>query len=218
LYEATALVAVQHKATLRWGVAFIAAAAVGALFFAFHLITWNREFTLLDQPMSVVANRMTTNTFTIPANAPYEINISVQAKVPYADCLLGQGGYLEERCSPYQRIIDVGWLVKNADGNILGEGVSGGTCCDYTADEVFTTLGNFKLPANTKAYLELKFRRDVSKLKNLAPRIVVQRSDAESELGLEIWSYLGIGVLLLISLVLFIAARLQYRALRASKS
>jgi hypothetical protein len=181
-------------------------------------MTWDRNFTLLDQAMRVDANRTITNAFTVPVNAPYEISIYVEAKVPYADCLLGQGGYLEERCSPYHRVIDVAWLVHDKDGRVLREGVSEGTCCSYTADEhknpvVFTTLGDFKLAAGTTAYLELKNRRDVSQLENLEPRIAVQRSDPmESELGLELWSLLGIGALLLISLVLLIVTWSQYRA------
>jgi len=201
----------------------MAAAATGALLFTFHQITWNRDFTLLDQPMRVAANRTITNLFTVPVNAPYEINIYVQAKVPYADCLLGQSGYLQERCSPYYRVIDVVWLVHDREGRVLRQGVSEGTCCTYTVDEhknpvVFTTLGDFRLAVGTTAYLELKNRRDVSQLENLAPRITVRRSDPmESELGLTAWSLLGIASMLLISLVLLVVTWLQYRASQANR-
>jgi hypothetical protein len=164
-----------------------------------------------------IANRTVTNTFNIPVSAPYDVNLYVQAKVPYADCLLGQGGYLKERCNPYRRVIDAEWFVHDKDGSVLRKGASLGTCCDYTTDErkepvVSTTLGGFSLPAGTTVYLELKQKGDVSKLRDLAPRIVVQRSDPEeSEMSLVLWSSLGTGALLLISLMQLIAAWLQYR-------
>jgi hypothetical protein len=168
--------------------------------------------------MRVIANRTVTNTFIIPTNAPYAIDVYVQAKVPYADCLLGQGGYLEERCSPYRRVIDVAWVVHGKNGSVLRKGLSGGTCCDYTTDDhnhevVSTMLGAFQMPAGTTASLELRHRRDVSKLHSLAPRIVIERYDPEeSELGVQAWSYLGTGALLLIGLALLVKAWFQYRA------
>ena len=59
------------------------------------------------------------------------------------------------------------------------------------------------------------FLRDVSKLHSLAPRIVIERyAPEESELGLLIWSLLGVGALLLVGLVLLINAWFQYRAAR----
>lgn len=209
--------------TLRWAIAFIGTTAIAILLFAIHRVTWVREFTLLDQPMRVIGNRTVTDTFTIPVDAPYAMNLYVQSKVPYGDCLLGQGGYLEERCSRYKRVIDVAWVLHRKDGTVLRKGLSDGTCCTYTTDEhnngvVYTTLDAFELPAGTKAYLELKHRRDVSKVQNLSPRIVVERSDPEeSELGLEIWSFLGIGVLLVMDLIILMKGWIEYRAFRASR-
>lgn len=170
--------------------------------------------------MRVIANRTVTNTFIMPTNAAYAIDVYVEAKVPYADCLLGQGGYLEERCSPYERVIDVAWAVHGKDGTVLRKGLSGGTCCAYTTDDhnnevVSTMVDAFQIPPGTTAYLELRYRRDVSKLHSLAPRIVIERYDPEaSELGVQARSFLGISALLLIGLVLLIKAWFQYRTAR----
>lgn len=176
--------------------------------------------------MRIIAKRTVTNNFTIPTNAPYEINIYAQTKVPYADCLLGQtNSYpgISPLCARHTRVLDVAWVLHGKDGRVLRQGVSGGTCCTYTTDDhnngvVYATLADFQLPAGTTAYLELKHRRDVSKLQNVSPRIVVERSDPEeSELGLEIWSFLGIGMLVLIDLVMVMKGWIEYRAFRASR-
>ncbi|HEV3153979.1 MAG TPA: hypothetical protein VGZ02_09265 [Candidatus Baltobacteraceae bacterium] len=210
-----------RRNTLRWGIAFIGVTAIAIASFLMHEMKWDREFTLLNQSMQVNDDRSVTGTFAIPVDAPYEMDIYVQSKVPYADCLLGQGGYLEERCSRYQRVIDVASVLHGEDGHVLAHGLSGGTCCSYTTDDngrrvVYTTLDTFQLPAGTKAYLELKHRRDASKLQYLSPRIVVERSDPEdSELGLEVWSFLGIGVLLIMDLILVMKGWMEYRAFRA---
>lgn len=213
------------NSTTLWGVTFVTAAGLGIALLAFHIMKWDREYTLLDQPMRVVASRTITNMFTVPASAPYGINIYVRSEVPYADCLLGQSGYLEERCRRYRSVIDIDWLVHDKDGGVLRKGASTGSCCTYTSDEyrtpvVFVSLGDFRLPAGTTAYLELRHGRDLSKLERLAPRVVLQRSDPEeSELGVVLWSMVGIIALLLIGLLLLITTLItvlaEYRASRA---
>lgn len=163
-----------------WGIAFIAAAALATALFAIHVIAWDRSYILLDQPMRVVANRTITNAFTVPVSAPYAINIYVLSRVSYADCLLGQ---VEDRCRRHPGVIDVDWRVHARDGSVLRQGESKGTCCTYTSDAyknavVFVTIGDFRLNAGTTAYLELRYGPPgVAKLKELAPRVVLNRID-----------------------------------------
>ncbi len=182
----------------------------------FHQNQWHREWTLLDEPLRVVAGRTVTDSFTVPANTTYEMNIYVQEKVPYADCLLGQGGYLEDRCARYGRVIDVAWALHGKDGSILRQGVSGGTCCSYTTDEhnnrvVYTKLDAFKLPSETAAHLELRYKRNLAQVTSLDPRIVVERTSeaSESEAVAEAIAYMGITLLAGIGVVLLVIVALR---------
>lgn len=213
-----------YKGALRGGIIFIAAALAAALLFAWHLTIVNRHFRLLDQPMQLGVNRMVTNPFTVPVYATYDISIYVRQTGPNVDCLLGQLGFPEGRCNSYPRVINVTWLLHAEDGRILRKGATTGTCCAYTRDHnypvVISKLGVFSVPAGTMVYVELLQRHDLSPLRNLTPRVVVELDDSEgSELGIELLASLGIGVLVLIGLsqllfgsVIFIASRRRSRA------
>ncbi len=69
-----------RRGTLRWGLAFIGVTAVAVLLFTIHRLTWDREYTLLDEPMQVIADRTASDAFTIPVHVPYEIDIYVQSR------------------------------------------------------------------------------------------------------------------------------------------
>ena len=206
---------------LRWGLFFIAAAVTAFGAFMLHEHKLDHDWTLLDEPLQVVAGRMVTETFTVPAKTTYDMKIYVETKVRYADCLLGQGGYLEERCTRHRGVIDVTWTLHASDGRVLRKGVSGGTCCDYTTDEhsvpvASTMLDTFTLPNKEAAYLKLNSNRDITQLASFNPRVVVERTpeDSESEAVAEVFSYAGITLAAAIGVVLCALAVLRSRASR----
>ena len=171
---------------LRWGLLLVAASIVALAALTAYQYRLAGQSTLLDVPLRVVAGRTVTRSFTIPANATYEMNIYVREKVPYADCLLGRGGSVEKRCTRHPRAIDVVWALHGINGSILRHGVSGGTCCTYTSDAqnhrvVSTKLDSFQLPSSTNAYLELRYQRDLGHVMQLDPRLVVEQTSENSE-------------------------------------
>jgi len=168
---------------LRWGLLLVAASIVALAALTAYQYRLAGQSTLLDEPLRVVAGRTVTRSFTIPANATYEMNIYVRDKVPYADCLLGQSG---SKCARYARAIDVVWTLRGKNGSVLRHGVSGGTCCTYTSDAqnhrvVSTKLDSFQLPSSTNAYLELRYQRDLGHVMQLDPRLVVEQTSENSE-------------------------------------
>lgn len=208
---------------LQWALVFIAASAVAFVVFMLYQNRLDREGTLLDEPIRVVAGRKVTRFFTIPANTTYEMNIYVRDKVPYADCLLGQSG---SKCARYARAIDVVWTLRGTNGSVLRHGVSGGTCCAYTSDEqnhplVYSMLDAFKLPSETAAHLELRYNRNLGKLTSLDPRIVVERSSesAEAERVVDVFAFLAISLTAAIGvLFLVIVALRQLATMRKASS
>lgn len=212
-----------YKSALRGGIIFTASGIAGVLLLSWYLTIANPD-KLLNQPIQVGVNRMVTNTFRVPSNATYAINIEVRGTVPYAGCLLGQSGSFEgERCDLHLRVLNSIWRLHAKDGGILRSGTTSGICCDYTTDDnvpvVISTLGYFSVPAGTVAYVELVQRHEMSPLRDLAPRLIVEFDDATwPGLGMDLAAQLGIALLLLIGLTqlilgsaIFLASRWRSR-------
>lgn len=211
-----------YKSALRGGIIFTASGIAGVLLLGWYLTIANPD-RLLNDPIQVGVNRMVTKPFRVPSNATYAINIEVRGTVPYADCLLGQSSSFEELCDVHPRAINVVWRLHARDGGVLRSGTTRGICCSYTSDDnvsvVISTLGDFSVPAGTVAYLELVQRHDLSSLRALAPRLIVEYDDPYwSGLGLIMLAQLGIALLLLIGLTqltlgsaIFLASRWRSR-------
>jgi hypothetical protein len=196
---------------LRWGLGFLAVAAAGLVAFLVHRAELDRNWTLVDEPLSVSARAAITNVFSVPAKTAYEIDIYVKESVKYADCLLGQIDYDSSRCTRYPRVIDMAWTLRAKDGRILANGLSGGTCCTYTRDEhnkpvVYSVLDVFSVPTDSDVYLELKSNRNDALLTQLDPRLVVERTsgDSESEAVAELFDFVGMALFAAIGAVLLL--------------
>jgi hypothetical protein len=181
---------------LRWGLSLLLAAAGAYIAFMLYLNHVERRWTLVDEPLRVTVGRTVTPVFIVPRGITYEIDVYVEAKVPYADCLLGQVSYINGICARHRSVIDVAWALQRRDGRVLRKGLSRGSCCSHTSDEhnnrvVFTTLGELKLTKQTPAYLQLTSRQNLSQLATLAPRVVLSRTslDAESLSVTELFAY-----------------------------
>lgn len=174
--------------------------------------------------MQLGVNRMVTDPFTVPVDATYAINLYVRGDVPYADCLLGQDRYPGDRCYSYPRVMNMVWLLHAKDGRVLRKEATTGTCCAYTVDRnspvVISTLGYFNVPPGTVVYVELVQRHDLSPLRTVTPRLVVEFDDPKrSDLGVVLLASLGIALLLLIGLTqllfgsgIFLASRRRPRS------
>jgi len=172
--------------TRRLGIVLVALAIIGFCTIPLYNAWVDRRVSPFQLSLPVAVTKFTTTTLTLEPSYHYQIEISVDNSVPYADCLLGAGsGALSGDCGHHPSILDIAWSLRDDRGQVVASGTSQGDQATFGyGDGVYVVIGYINVPRPTEARLTLRYRRSAVALAPLRPSVLVYDPDAAEGEGI----------------------------------
>jgi hypothetical protein len=159
--------------TRRLGIVLVALAIVGFCTIPFYNAWVDRRVSPFQLSLPVATTTFTTSTLALEPGYHYQIEISVDNSVRYADCLLGAGtGALSGDCGHHPSILDVAWSLRDDRGQVVASGTSQGDRAMFGyggLDNVDVVIGYLDVLRPTHGRLTLRYRRSAVALAPLRP-------------------------------------------------
>lgn len=176
-----------------------------ALYGARVLWSCTRTDVPVDLPISMAIGHVHTSEFKVNRNAPYDIELEVQKKIPFdlLNCLLGTSMAATstdlQECPDRPSVVRMSWVLKS-NGHVVARGSTDDHRVGaWAGDTISRDLGYFQTQSGRPYVLDVDVLKDGSALGPGNPRLKVKVSAAIYEdevLGTAIVGVLAVGLAL----------------------